>query len=91
MWEQKFKQRTVHRALTWFLSWTKLKVAQYWHCREYLDKFDIKIQFRFGNEHKNENFLSKLEGGQCDLYHEDPKLKSNVKNYKEEANLRAIA
>ena len=40
---------------------------------------------------QNADFLSRLECGQCDINHEDPKLKSNVKHYKEEANLRAIA
>ena len=91
LWGQKFTVRTDHRALTWFLSWKNPNTAQYWHWREDLEKFDINIQFRLGDKHKNADFLSRLECGQCDINHEDPKLKSNVKHYKEEANLRAIA
>ena len=66
--------------------------AQYWHWREDLEKFDINIhvQFKLEDQHKNTDFLSRLECGQCDINHEDPKLKSNVKHYKEEENLRAL-
>ena len=48
--------RTDHRALTWFLSWKNPNTAQYWHWREDLEKFDINIQFRLGDKHKNADF-----------------------------------
>ena len=32
-----------------------------------------------------------MECGQCDITHEDPQIKSNVEQYKDEVNLRSVA
>lgn len=71
--------RTDHRALTWLLDWQKPSTAQYCNWIAELECYDFEIQHRQGNLHVNADFFSRLYCEQCELSHNEPKGKTNVK------------
>lgn len=76
----KFLIRTDHKALTWLLGWKKPNTSQYCSWVAELDTFDFEIVHRPGNKHVNADFLSRPpQCEQCEIYHDDPKKKRNVK------------
>jgi hypothetical protein len=77
---QKFLIRTDHRALTWMLNWRKPNTSQYCSWIAELENYDFDIEFRKGEQHINADALSRYpQCHQCDLRHDDPKLKRNIK------------
>ena len=76
----KFRIRTDHRALTWLLSWQKPNTSQYCSWIAELENFNFDIEYRKGGQHINADALSRFpQCQQCDLRHEDPKKKRNIK------------
>ena len=49
--------------------------------KRYLENFDMEVEHRAGEKHINADFLSRSKFQQCQLNHEDPKLKRNVKQF----------
>lgn len=83
----RFILRTDHKALLWLLNWKKPNTTQFCNWISELEIYDFEIQHRAGEKHSNADFMSRLEEcGQCELLHQDPKPKRNVKllEYKEE-------
>jgi len=77
---RKFLVRTDHKALTWLLNWDKPSTSQYCKWRAEIEQFDFSIEHRQGKSHINADFLSRLDDcGQCQLKHEEPQKKRNVK------------
>ena len=77
---RKFVVRTDHRALCWMLNWKNPNTSQYCRWKEELEIYDMEVQFRSGKDHTNADFMSRLPAcGQCELRHNDPKKKRNVK------------
>ena len=84
---RKFLIRTDHTALFWLLQWKDSDTSQYCHWRNDLENFDMEVEHRAGEKH----FLSRLKCQQCQLNHEDPKLKRNVKQFEpDEITFRRI-
>lgn len=77
---KKFVIRTDHRSLTWMLNWRSPNTSQYCSWIAELSMFDFEIQYRPGKLHENADALSRgAQCGQCDLIHEEPKKKRNIK------------
>lgn len=75
-----FTVRTDHRSLCWLLNWKEPNTSQYCRWRQELEIYDMDIQYRKGESHKNADALSRIpECGQCELKHSEPKEKRNVK------------
>jgi len=75
-----FTVRTDHQALTWMLNWKKPNTSQYCSWIAELECYDFDIEHRAGRNHGNADALSRLPGcEQCELKHEDPKRRRNVK------------
>ena len=78
---RKFLIRTDHRALVWMMQWKKPNTSQYCSWIAELEIYDFDIEHRAGELHTNADFLSRLpQCEQCELPHNDPKRKRNVKN-----------
>jgi hypothetical protein len=85
LYGRQFRIRTDHKALTWLLNWSKPTTSQYCSWISELCEYDIKIEHRPGQQHANADALSRLpECQQCELHHEDPKKKRNVKHLNEQ-------
>ncbi|MEL7308825.1 MAG: DDE-type integrase/transposase/recombinase, partial [Pseudomonadota bacterium] len=77
---KKFIIRTDHRALIWMLNWKKPNTSQYCSWKAELELFDFEIQHRKGKEHTNADAMSRFPHcNQCEVGHENPKKKTNVK------------
>lgn len=77
---RKFTIRTDHKALKWLLAWNKPNTSQYCTWIAELEIFDFDIHHRPGAAHANADFLSRTNPcQQCDLTHENPMKKRNVK------------
>lgn len=84
LYGKQFRIRTDHKALTWLLNWAKPSTTQYCSWIAELSEYDMKIEHRPGKQHGNADALSRLPPcEQCDIPHEDPKKKRNVKNINE--------
>ena len=70
--------RTDHKALQWMLNWEKPTTSQYCSWIAELEIYNFTIKHRAGVKHQNADFLSR-PCMQCELMHEDPKPKRNVK------------
>jgi len=77
----KFIIRTDHRALKWLLNWDAPNTSQYCSWVAELEIYDFSIEHRAGERHTNADFLSRPfeQCQQCELNHENPKPKRNVK------------
>ena len=79
----KFLVRTDHQALKWLLNWDSPNTSQYCIWKAELEIFDMVVEFREGSKHINADALSRLPNcEQCQINHEDPKQKRNVKVYR---------
>ena len=75
-----FILRTDHKALQWLLDWKKPNTSQYCLWKSELEAFDFSIVHRKGVHHGNADALSRYPPcGQCQLNHESPMRKRNVK------------
>ena len=83
---KKFHVRTDHRALLWLLNWSKPNTSQYCSWKGELEGYDFSVEHRPGTLHKNADALSRRPCGQCELEHNMPCPKRNVKCYNEELN-----
>ena len=82
---RRFICRTDHRALSWMLNWTNPNTSQYCKWKQELEVFDMDVQYRKGKEHGNADALSRWPGcEQCELQHEFPQKKRNVKLFNNE-------
>lgn len=88
---KKFKVRTDHRALTWLLKWNNPNTSQYCRWQNSLQLFDMEIEYRKGKEHTNADFMSRIPCEQCEIKHDDPKKKRNVKIINEETTIRKMS
>jgi len=79
----RFIIRTDHKALKWLLNWDSPNTSQYCSWIAELEIYDFEIQHRSGEKHTNADFFSRPFEAcqQCELKHEDPKRKRNVKVY----------
>ena len=73
-----FLLRTDHKALVWMLSCKTPKTSQYCKWTAVLQNYDFQIEHRSGIKHLNADALSR-QCEQCNMTHEHPKIKSNVK------------
>ena len=89
----KFRIRTDHKALTWLMGLQTPKTTQFCHWISELEIYDFTIEYRKGQEHINADFLSRIpDCEQCDIKHEDPKKKRNIKiEYFPRANLISLS
>ena len=88
---KKFLIRTDHKALGWMMGWKKPNTSQYCNWIAELEVFDFDIEHRAGKLHTNADFLSRLqECEQCELKHENPKKKRNVKYLDNNLNIRML-
>jgi hypothetical protein len=72
--------RTDHKALIWMLNWNKPNSSQYCRWIAELELFNFTIEYRPGINHGNADAMSRNIGcEQCDLIHEYPKKRRNVK------------
>lgn len=77
---RKFIIRTDHKALQWLLNWRRPNTSQYCSWKAELETYDFEIKHREGRLHTNADALSRFPPcQQCDILHEDPKKKRNVK------------
>ena len=77
---RRFKIRTDHKALVWIMNWERPNTSQYCRWVAELSQFDFEIIHRKGKLHGNADFLSRaVECKQCEILHENPKEKRNVK------------
>ena len=75
-----FILRTDHKALQWLLNWKKPSTSQYCLWKAELECFSFEVQHRKGVNHTNADVLSRLiECEQCEIKHEFPKKRRNVK------------
>jgi hypothetical protein len=90
-----FRIRTDHKALTWLLNWSKPTTSQYNNWIAELTEYDMKVEHRPGRLHANADALSRLPPcEQCELLHENPMKKRNVKDLRQSeklANFRYIS
>ena len=85
---RKFTVRTDHQALKWLLDWSSPNTSQYCVWKAELEIYDMKVEFRRGEDHTNADALSRTPPcEQCRLQHQDPQKKRNVKVYEEEAEM----
>ena len=76
----KFIIRTDHRSLTWMLNLESPNTSHYCSWVAELSMYDFEIQYRPGKFHENADGLSRIaQCGQCELIHENPKGKRNIK------------
>lgn len=80
---KQFKIRTDHRALVWMLGWDNPNTSQYASWKAELDEYDFQVEHRPGKTHINADSLSRRPCGQCELKHENPRRKRNVKTFEE--------
>jgi len=79
---KKFLIRTDHKSLKWLLDWQNPNTSQYCRWRTDLDLFEFEVQHRSGEKHTNADFVSRpLSCEQCEIAHDFPKKKRNVKVY----------
>jgi len=80
---KKFIIRTDHKALKWLLNWDSPNTSQYCSWVAELEIYDFEIQHRPGEKHTNADFFSRPFSacGQCEINHENPKARRNVKIY----------
>ena len=79
LYGKKFLLRTDHKSITWMLK-AELNTSQYFNWKNELSLFDFEVVHRPGDKHVNADFLSRNpECEQCDVLHENPKRKRNVK------------
>ena len=77
---RQFTIRTDHKALTWMLNWQNPNTSQYCLWKAELQHYDMQVEYRKGKENVNADFVSRLKNcEQCEVKHEDPKKKRNVK------------
>ena len=74
-----FKIRTDHKALTWLRSWKNPNKSQYFTWITELEVYDFIIEHRYGQFHKNADYMSKPNCEQWEVAHDDPKKRRNVK------------
>jgi len=86
LYGQQFLVRTDHKSLIWFLNWKNPNTSQYCRWRADLETFDMVVQHRAGEQHKNADFLSRIDCEQCEISHPDPKKRRNVKIYQNNSN-----
>jgi hypothetical protein len=80
LYGQKFIVRTDHQALIWMLNWKKPSTSQYCSWIAELEIYEMDVQHRPGKLHANADALSRLpQCQQCELKHDDPKEKRQVK------------
>ena len=67
------------------LTWTNPSTTQYSKWIEELQDYEFLIQHRPGKQHSNADALSRLkECQQCEIPHEDPKRKRNVRDIRKD-------
>ncbi len=77
---RRFTIRTDHKALTWMLNWQNPNTSQYCLWKAELQHYDMQVEYRKGKDNINADFVSRLKNcEQCEVKHEDPKKKRNVK------------
>ena len=81
---KKFLVRTDHKALTWLLKWENPSTSQYCRWKTDLEAFTFDVEYREGSKHINADFLSRPPCGQCELIHENPRKRRNVKCFYED-------
>ena len=89
---QKFLIRTDHRALTWMLNWKKPNSSQYCSWIAELELYDFDIEYRKGELHINADAMSRYPFTpcqQCELKHQNPKGRTNVKKLQDSSCLVA--
>ena len=78
-----FLLRTDHRALLWMLNWDEPNTSQYCRWIAELEEYDFTVEHRPGKLHANADGLSRIfQCEQCQLSHQDPQKKRNVKVFK---------
>ena len=86
LYGKKFLLRTDHKSITWMLK-ADMNTSQYFNWKHELSLFDFDVIHRPGTQHVNADFLSRSpECEQCNVYHEFPKKKRNVKLMNERCN-----
>jgi hypothetical protein len=88
---RRFICRTDHRALSWMLNWRNPNTSQYCKWKQELEVFDMMVQYRKGEEHGNADALSRWpDCQQCELKHQFPKQKRNVKVFHDENAVKRV-
>jgi transposase InsO family protein len=81
LYGRRFLIRTDHKALTWLLNWENPTTSQYNSWIAELVEYDMKVEHRPGKQHANADGLSRIPRcEQCELIHESPMKKRNVKD-----------
>lgn len=81
LYGRQFRIRTDHKSLIWLLNWNKPSTSQYCSWIAELSEYDMKVEHRPGKQHANADALSRIpQCQQCELRHENPMKKRNVKN-----------
>lgn len=74
-----FKIRTDHKALIWLKNWKNPNTSQYFTWITELEEYDFTIEHRPGRCHINADYMSRPECEQCELRHDEPKKRRNIK------------